>query len=111
MDEIEKRLRETSENSFNCYEAWLKDKKSVEAKEALVESIHELRRVASRLEIEVAVSERDESVKKPLPIPQNRSSKPRRGNNDGNTPKGNKGGKKKPSKPKDDDAGNKVAEA
>ena len=31
MDEIEKRLRETSENCFNCYEVWQKSKKDAQA--------------------------------------------------------------------------------
>lgn len=79
MDEIEKRLRETSENCFNCYEAWQKNKKDSAAREALQDSIHELRKVSSRLEIELAISERDEMTQKPIPIPPHRASKRRGG--------------------------------
>lgn len=74
MDEIEKRLRETSDNCFTCYEVWRKDQKSTEAREALQESIHEVRKVASRLEIELAISERDQMAQKPIPIPPHRDS-------------------------------------
>lgn len=74
MDEIEKRLRETSENCFNCYEAWQKNKKDPAAREGLLEAIHEIRKVASRLEIELAVSERDEMALRPIPIPPHRDA-------------------------------------
>ena len=49
MDEIEKRLREGSENCFNHYEAWKTNQKDSKARESLQESIHELRKIASRL--------------------------------------------------------------
>ncbi len=74
MDEIKQRLQETSEKCIKCYEAWDKDKKSSDTSEALQESVHELRRVASRVEIELAVNERDESVQKPIPIPHHRDA-------------------------------------
>ncbi len=74
MDEIGQRLKETSDNCIKCFEAWSKDKKNADVSEALQESVHELRRVASRLEIELAVSERDESVQKPIPIPPHRDA-------------------------------------
>ncbi len=108
MDEIEKRLAGTSEHCFNCYEAWQKDKKDVSAREALVESVHEMRKVASAIEIELAVSERAEAVKKPLPIPPHRDAqrRPRDDDNRGNTnrdvhPSGPKPmRKRRPHKPK-----------
>jgi hypothetical protein len=81
MDQIEERLRETSEKCFNCYETWQQNKKSSDAREALQEAIHELRKVASRLEIELAISERDEMAQKPIPIPPHRDAKRR--NHDG----------------------------
>lgn len=74
MDKIEERLRETSENCFKAFEAWSKNKKDHEARESLQDSVHELRKVASRLEIEMATSERDEMTAKPIPIPPHRSS-------------------------------------
>ncbi|MBP7721836.1 MAG: hypothetical protein KA155_04800 [Alphaproteobacteria bacterium] len=80
MDEIEKRLRETSENCFKSYEAWRKEQKNGPVRESLQDAIHELRKVASRLEIELAVSERNEMAQKPIPIPPHRDAKHRSGN-------------------------------
>ncbi len=80
MDEIETRLRETSENCFKSYESWRKDQKNGQSRESLQDAIHELRKVASRLEIELAVSERNEMAQKPIPIPPHRDAKHRSGN-------------------------------
>ncbi len=79
MDEIEKRLRETSETCFTSYEAWRKDQKNGAARETLQDAVHELRKVASRLEIELAVSERNEMAQKPIPIPPHRDATRRSG--------------------------------
>lgn len=100
MDEIEKRLRESSENCFKCYEAWRNDQKATEPREALQEAIHELRRIASRLEIELAVSERDQMTQKQIPIPPHRDAGRRGQNNDDNVGNrqegaGSGGGKRK----------------
>jgi len=90
MDDIKTRLQETSENCFKCYEAWAGDKKDNKAREDLQEAIHELRKVSSRLEIELAVSERNEMSQKPIPIPSHRDSKRRIPNNkNGNDGNGN----------------------
>ncbi|MCK6419139.1 MAG: hypothetical protein L6Q57_09460 [Alphaproteobacteria bacterium] len=77
MDEIKTRLRETSDACFKCYESWSANKKDSATREALLEAIHELRKVASRLEIEVAVSERDEMALRPIPIPPHRDAQRR----------------------------------
>ena len=84
MDEIEKRLRETADNCIKAYEVWGKSKKNAEARERLQEAVHELRKVAARLEIEVAVSERDEMTQRHIPIPPHRAS--RRHSSEGNLP-------------------------
>ena len=81
MDEIEQRLREASDNCFKSYEAWRKDQKNAAVREALQDHVHELRKVASRLEIELAVSDRNEMAQKPIPIPPHRDARHR--NNDG----------------------------
>lgn len=91
MDEIEKRLRETSEHCYNCYDTWQKDKKSAGASEALIESIHELRKVASRLEIELAISERSKVTQKPIPIPPHRDAQRRPKENADNEAHDNRG--------------------
>ncbi len=85
MDEIQQRLEETSKNCFDAYGEWISNKKSNQAQEKLHSSIHELRKVSSRLEIELAISERDEVTSKPLPIPPHRSAK-------GNKPPKEEGG-------------------
>lgn len=77
MDEIEQRLRETADNCIKAYEVWGKSKKNAEARERLQEAVHELRKVAARLEIEVAVSERDEMTQRHIPIPPHRASRRR----------------------------------
>ena len=74
MDEIQTRLQETSQNCSEAYGGWVDNKKDKKAQEELHSAIHELRKVSSRLEIELAVSERDQSASKPLPIPAHRSN-------------------------------------
>jgi len=74
MDDIQARLEETSQNCLKAYLAWESQKKDPKAKEELHSSIHELRKVSSRLEIELAISERDTVTSKPLPIPSHRSN-------------------------------------
>lgn len=86
MDEVEQRLRETSDNCIKAYEVWGKSRKNLEARETLQEAVHELRKVAARLEIEVAVSERDEMAQRPIPIPPHRSSRRRPNEGGGDLP-------------------------
>lgn len=74
MDEIQTRLQETSQNCLKAYTEWEKQKKDRKAQEDLSNAIHELRKVSSRLEIELAVSERDQMKSKPIPIPAHRSN-------------------------------------
>lgn len=74
-DDIGKRLRETSDRCIKAYEGWAKAKKDIGAREELLEAVHDLRKVSSRVEIEVAVSERDEMAQRPLPIPPHRAQR------------------------------------
>ncbi len=74
MDEIQTRLQETSEACMKAYTQWVDKKKDSKAQEELGAAIHELRKVSSRLEIELAISERDQVTSKPLPIPAHRSN-------------------------------------
>ncbi len=74
MDDIQTRLKETSQNCLDAYITWEEDKKDLKAHEELHSAIHELRRVSSRLEIELAISERDQVTSKPIPIPSHRSN-------------------------------------
>ncbi len=81
MDDITHRLTATAAQCVSALDTWLKDKKKHESREALSEAVHELRKVASRLEIDLAISERDEMTQKPIPIPSHRDAR-RRKNND-----------------------------
>lgn len=83
MDEIEKRLRETTDACIKSFESWHKANKSLEAREELMETMHEVRKVISRLEIEIAISERDRLGSRPIPIPPHRSSMKPSGPDDG----------------------------
>ena len=83
MDEIEKRLSDASEACIKSYTAWRKDPKEGKNREDLMEAVHELRKVGARLEIEIAISERDEMAAKPIPIPPHRSSRRGGGNDTG----------------------------
>lgn len=74
VQDIQTRLKETSQSCLEAHSAWEKDKKDQKAQEALHASIHELRKASSRLEIELAISERDQITSKPLPIPSHRST-------------------------------------
>lgn len=82
MDEnIKERLEETSKNCIEAFSTWNDNKKDAKAQEDLHGAIHELRKVSSRLEIELAISERDQMTSKPLPIPAHRSNSKSGGNN------------------------------
>lgn len=95
MDDIKERLHDTSEQCYKSYEAWNENKKDSAARANLRESVHELRKVASRLEIEMAKSDSSQSGHSKINIPPHRDSK-RKGGGDN---KGNKanasGGDKK----------------
>lgn len=97
---IEQRLTETSQTCLEAYTKWAQNRKDSDAREALQDAVHELRKVASRLEIEIALSERDEQTRKNIPIPSHRSHKGRKkqdqdngqGNNNDDLPDFIKGG-------------------
>lgn len=78
MEDIKKRLKESTDACLKSYEVW-DEQKGTENREALQESIHELRKVASRLEIQIAISERESMSEKPLPIPSHRSNSKNKG--------------------------------
>ncbi len=74
IDDIQTRLQEASKNCLEAHKAWEEKKGDKKLQEELHVAIHELRKVSSRLEIDLAVSERDQTVSKPLPIPAHRSA-------------------------------------
>lgn len=75
MEEIEQRLRESTATYIASFENWSKQNKNLESRESLMEAMHELRKVMARVEIEIAISERDRLGSRPLPIPPHRSSR------------------------------------
>jgi len=107
MEDIEQRLKEATENCLKSYGEWDKDKKNSKTREDLMEAVHELRKVAARLEIDIAVSERNQMASKPIPIPSHRSNKRKqednaddsRGNTDGGGNANKGGGKPQGRKP------------
>lgn len=98
MDDIEKRLKEATENCLKTHAEWNKDKKDGKLREDLMEAVHELRKVAARLEIDIAVSERNEMASKPIPIPAHRSNKRKQEDNKDDN-RGNSGGNEGGGKP------------
>lgn len=89
MDDIEQRLKDATDVCLKCHAEWDKNKKDGKTREGLMEAVHELRKVAARLEIEIAISERDEMASKPIPIPAHRSNKRRQSENNGEDNLGN----------------------
>lgn len=78
MNDTEKRLRENADNCIKNYQAWSGNQKDGKALEALHETIHELRKAVSRLEIEIAINERSEIASRPIPTPVHRSTRPQK---------------------------------
>ncbi|PJB69506.1 MAG: hypothetical protein CO093_10320 [Alphaproteobacteria bacterium CG_4_9_14_3_um_filter_47_13] len=89
MEEIETRLKEATDVCLKCHTEWNKDQKDSKARENLMEAVHELRKVAARLEIQIAISERNEMASKPIPIPAHRSNKRQQHENNGDDNLGN----------------------
>ena len=73
MEDVQNRLKDTSAICLEAHKKWEENKKDKPARESLQEAIHESRKVISRLEIELAISEREEMTSKPIPVPQHRS--------------------------------------
>ncbi len=77
MDEIGQRLRDSADACVSAYEAWAEAKSDVEIRERLQEAVHELRKISARLEIEMAISEREQITQRPIPVPPHRASRRR----------------------------------
>ncbi len=66
MSDVKERLQTSATACLETYDAWNGDKKDSTKREALQVAVHELRKVVSRLEIDIALSERDGSKGKPI---------------------------------------------
>ncbi len=73
MEDIQQRLKDCSDMCVKALASWAGQRQSNAAREDLLEALHELRKVAARLEIEMAVSERAEMPNRPMQIPSHRS--------------------------------------
>lgn len=106
MEDTAKRLQETTETCFNALEAWTSDKKSGPNKENLNDSLHELRKVLARIEIDMALSESKGSGGK-IPIPSHRANQKHQhetdDNGNGNGDNNNRPRRKRNPRPKKDD--------
>lgn len=83
MEETGIRLKDQTDRCLKAYQAWNTSKKEPAALEEIQESLHELRKVLSRIEIEMATSERGELSQRPIPIPPHRASRNRGPNPEG----------------------------
>ncbi len=68
------RFETTSKDCYDAYIVWKNAPQDIEARGTLNSCIHELRKVVSRFEIEVAVSERQDSRQKPLAAPAHKNA-------------------------------------
>ncbi len=74
MKEIIDRLKETAAEAVKAFEAWDKKRSDGTLTEAAQEAAHELRKVTSRLEIELVHAERESFSAAPIPLPQHRAA-------------------------------------
>lgn len=72
------RLQETAAMALSRLETWKKDLKDEPATEKLLEAVHELRKVCSRIEIDIALNDRIRTNAKRIPIPEHKSKMEKR---------------------------------
>lgn len=75
MEDTGERLKEQTARTLKAYQSWAGNKKEMTALEEIQDSLHDLRKVLSRIEIEMAASERDEMAQRPIPIPPHRAQR------------------------------------
>ncbi|HEY8964402.1 MAG TPA: hypothetical protein VIN59_08090 [Alphaproteobacteria bacterium] len=75
MEDITQRLKDACEACTKTYTAWRAKSSDHTAREALMEAVHELRKVAARLEIDLAVADRQQNPNDPIPIPSHRAAR------------------------------------
>ncbi len=74
MTDTLNRLKDSSANAIRTFEAWENKRSDSSLREAAEEAIHELRKVTSRLEIEMVSVERKEQSQVSIPIPPHRAA-------------------------------------
>ena len=75
MDEIKQRIKDAADNCLKAYEAWRGKSSDHALREALMEAVHEWRKVGARMEIELAVADRQQNPNDPIPIPSHRAAR------------------------------------
>lgn len=74
VDVVEGRLRETAKACLSAYRAW-RQAPGETSMQGLHDSVHELRKVLARVEIDLSASRRDDAVLRPIPIPSHRATR------------------------------------
>lgn len=74
VDAVEGRLRDTAKACINAYRGW-RQQPAEGTIQALSETVHELRKALSRIEIDMSASRREEQAIRPIPIPAHRASR------------------------------------
>ncbi len=105
MEDVNKRLKEATEQCLIAHDAWIGNKKDSAARESLMDAVHELRKVAARMEIEIAISERDQMASKPIPIPSHRSKRKQSSGDDAAAHNGDDDNRGNKGQPTDDNSG------
>lgn len=75
---VEQRLQETAAVCLSSLTAWQKNLKCEDAREKLLEAVHDLRKVCARLEVDIAMNDRTATNSKPIPIPEHKSKMEKR---------------------------------
>jgi hypothetical protein len=102
-EDIQERLKDATDRCLKGHDAWASNKKDTTVRGELIEAIHDLRRATARLEIDIAINDRDLRGGAAIPIPSHRSTSKSRGPSRGKKDQGNSApkGDNKNSKPKD----------
>jgi len=74
VDAVEGRLRDTAKACISAYRGW-RQQPSEATIQALSDTVHELRKALSRVEIDMSASRREEQAIRPIPIPAHRASR------------------------------------
>lgn len=70
---VEQRLQESAAECLSSLSKWKANLKDDDAKQALLGSVHELRKVCARIEVDVAMNDRTNTNSKHIPIPEHKS--------------------------------------
>jgi len=75
MDDIKQRIKDAADNCVKAFDVWRAKPGDHTLREALMEAVHEWRKVGARMEIELAVADRQQNPNDPIPIPAHRAAR------------------------------------